>query len=102
MATKHHVLAEKSSGYVVNLISKDLIPVHKAIVCHDSLLAPVEIFVVLFLFCKLVGWQTLGGVIFCIVLIAYQTLLGKVLKSYVLFIYLKSFIEAQVARGVLT
>lgn len=78
MTTKHHVLAEKSSGYVVNLISKDLNPVHKAIVCHDSLLAPVEIFVVLCLLCKLVGWQTLGGVIFCIVLIAYQTLLGKV------------------------
>ena len=102
MATKHHILAEKSSGYVVNLISKDLIPLHQAILCYMSLLAPVEIFVVWCLLCKLVGWQTLGGVIFCIVLIANQTLLGKVLISYVLFIYLKNFFEAQVARGVLT
>lgn len=83
MITKHHVLAEKSSGYVINLISKDLIPVHKAIVCQDSLLAPVEIFVVFCLLWKLVGWQTFGGVAFSIILIAYQTLLGKVVSFFV-------------------
>ena len=80
MTTKHHTLAEKSSGYVINLITKDLLHVHQAVVCLDSLTAPVEILVVLFLLWKLVGWQTLGGIVFSIILIAYQTALGNVFR----------------------
>ena len=80
ITTKQYILAEKSSGYVINLITKDMIHVHQAISCQDSLIAPMEILVVFCLLWKLVGWQTFGGVVFSIVLIAYQTALGNVFK----------------------
>ena len=80
MTTRHHILAEKSSAYVINLISKDMIHIHQAICCVESLLAPLEILVVFCLLCKLVGWQTFGGVVFLVILIAYQAALGSVFK----------------------
>ncbi|KAL9960218.1 hypothetical protein ACROYT_G033645 [Oculina patagonica] len=80
MITKHHILADKSSGYAINLITKDMIHIHQAISNLDSLTAPIEILVVFCLLWKLVGWQTFGGVVFSIILIAYQTALGNVFK----------------------
>ena len=80
MTTKHHVLADKSSGYVINLITKDMIHLHQAIVCLDSLTAPIELLVIFCLLWKLIGWQTFGGIIFSIILITYQTALGNVFK----------------------
>ncbi len=80
MTTKHHILAEKSSGYVINLITKDLIHIEQAISTLDSLTAPMEMLVVFCLLWKLVGWQTFGGVVFSIILIAYQSALGNVFR----------------------
>ncbi|KAL9960216.1 hypothetical protein ACROYT_G033643 [Oculina patagonica] len=81
MTTKHHTLAEKSSGYVINLITKDMIHIELAITNLDSFTALVEILVVFCLLWKLVGWQTFGGVVFSIILIAYQTALGNVFRK---------------------
>ena len=80
MTTKHQVLAKKSSGYIINLITKDMIHIQQAFTTSDSLIIPVEIVVVTGLFWKLIGWQTIGGMIFAIILIAYQTALGKLFK----------------------
>ena len=80
MTTKHQVLAKKSSGYIINLITKDMIHIQQAIMTSDSLIIPVEIAVVTGLLWKLIGWQTIGGIIFAIILIAYQTALGKLFK----------------------
>ena len=80
MTTKHQVLAKKSSGYIINLITKDMIHIQQAIMTSDSLIIPVEIAAVTGLLWKLIGWQTIGGIIFAIILIAYQTALGKLFK----------------------
>ncbi|KAJ7353988.1 hypothetical protein OS493_030837 [Desmophyllum pertusum] len=80
MITRHHILAEKSSAFVINLISQDMIHIHLAISTLDALLAPLEILVVFCLLWKLVGWQTFGGVVFSVILIAYQAALGSVFK----------------------
>ena len=80
MTTKHQVLAKKSSGYIINLITKDMIHIQQAFTTSDSLIIPVEIVVVTCLLWKLIGWQTIGGIIFAIILITYQTALGKLFK----------------------
>ncbi|KAJ7369491.1 hypothetical protein OS493_038588 [Desmophyllum pertusum] len=82
MTTRHHILAERSSAYVINLISKDMIHIHQAIANVASLQAPLEILVVFCLLWKLVGWQTFGGVVFSVILIAYQAALGGVFKMF--------------------
>ena len=80
MTTKHQVLAKKSSGYIINLITKDMIHIQQAFATLDSLIIPVEIIVVACLLWRLIGWQTIGGIIFAIMLITYQTALGKLFK----------------------
>ena len=84
MTTKHQVLAKKyiyhKYIYIINLITKDMIHIQQAFTTSDSLIIPVEIVVVTGLFWKLIGWQTIGGIIFAIILIAYQTALGKLFK----------------------
>ena len=80
MTTKHQVLAKKSSGYITNLITKDMIHIKQAFTTSDSLIIPVEIVVVTGLLWTLIGWQTIGGTIFAIILITYQTALGKLFK----------------------
>lgn len=80
MTSKQHILAEKSSGDVINLITKDMIHIHDALANVESLKVPMEIPVVFYLLWKLVGWQTFGGVVFSIILIACQTALGNVFK----------------------
>ena len=57
-----------------------MIHIQQAFTTSDSLIIPVEIVVVTGLFWKLIGWQTIGGIIFAIILIAYQTALGKLFK----------------------
>ena len=80
MATKHHILAEKSSGYIINLITKDMINIQQAIITLVALFTPIEILAVSCLLWKLVGWQTIGGVVLSFVLIACQVALGKISK----------------------
>lgn len=80
MTTKQQVLAKISSGYIINVITKDMIHIQQAFATLDSLIIPVEIVVVTCLLWKLIGWQTIGGIIFAIILITYQTALGKFFK----------------------
>ncbi len=80
MRAKQQILAEKSSGYIINLITKDLIHVQQAVITSNALIAPMDILIVSFLLWKLVGWQTIGGVVFSIALMAFQTALGNVSK----------------------
>lgn len=86
MTTKQQILAEKSSGYIINLITKDMIHVQQAVITLNALIAPMDILIASFLLWKLVGWQTIGGVVFSIALMACQTALGndsKVLEDKV-------------------
>lgn len=80
MTTKQQVLAKISSGYIINVITKDMIHIQQAFATLDSLIIPVEIVVVTCLLWKLIGWQTIRGIIFAIILITYQTALGKFFK----------------------
>ncbi|KAL9960115.1 hypothetical protein ACROYT_G033523 [Oculina patagonica] len=80
LTTKQQFLAEKSSGYIINLITKDLIHVQQAVITLNALIAPMDILIVSLLLWKLVGWQTIGGVVFSIALMACQTALGNVSK----------------------
>ncbi|XP_022781314.1 multidrug resistance-associated protein 4-like [Stylophora pistillata] len=78
--TRHRVLTERTSGYLINLISKDMVPVYEACSNLRSLSAPLGILVVFPFLWIFVGWQTLGGAVFSVVLIVYQTTLGSVFK----------------------
>ena len=57
-----------------------MVHIHQALSNIAALSAPLEILVVFCLVWNLVGWQTFGGVVFSILLIAYQTTLGNVFK----------------------
>ena len=77
----HHILAERTSGYLINLISKDMAPIHHVFSNLRSLFSLLEIILVFSLLWNFVGWQTFGSVIFSIPLIFCQTTLGNVFTS---------------------
>ncbi|PFX11918.1 multidrug resistance-associated protein 4-like, partial [Stylophora pistillata] len=41
--TRHRILAERTSGYLINLISNDMVPIHQAFSNLRSLSAPLEV-----------------------------------------------------------
>ena len=77
----NHILAERPSGYLINLISKDMAPIHQVFSNLRSLFSLLEIILVFSLLWNFVGWQTFGSVIFSIPLIFCQTTLGNVFTS---------------------
>ena len=79
--SRHHILAERTSGYLINLISKDMVLIFQVFSNLKSLSAPLEILSVFSLLWNFVGWQTFGGVIFSIAHIFCQMNLGNVFKS---------------------
>ena len=78
---RHHILAERTSGYLINLISKDKAPIHHVFSNLRSLFSLLEIILVFSLLWNFVDWQTFGRVIFSIPLIFCQTTLGNVFTS---------------------
>ena len=60
---RHHILAERTSGYLINLISKDMAPIHHVFSNLRSLFSLLEIILVFSLLWNFVGWQTFGRLI---------------------------------------
>ncbi|KAK6644533.1 hypothetical protein RUM43_000800 [Polyplax serrata] len=76
-------LGETTVGQVVNLLSNDVNRFDVALIfLHYLWIAPVETIIVTYFMYEVVGWATFLGVLFLLMLIPLQGLLGKKMSMY--------------------
>ena len=72
-------LAKLGSGYIINLVSKDLQPVENAITFAPFLvLGPVETLAVSILLWVLIGKETLTALAYVFLIVVFQFTMGNV------------------------